>query len=116
MSKSTYPLSLPVRRALAGLGADIRTARLRRRLPAEVVAQRARITRVTLRRVERGDPSTSLGAYAMTLFALGLADRLQGLAHPGRDEVGLSLSEEQLPVRVRLSRRRPPSMPPRNGA
>ena len=40
------------------------------------------------------------------LFALGLIDRLGDLADSTHDKVGRELEEEQLPVRVRLSRPR----------
>jgi hypothetical protein len=46
--RSEYSLPLPVRRALSKLGRDIREARLRRRIPAAVVAERASISRSTL--------------------------------------------------------------------
>ena len=66
--RKTPPLPLPVKRALAKLGEDIRSARLRRRISTEVMAQRAFITRMTLSKVERGDPSVSLGIYAVSAY------------------------------------------------
>lgn len=68
----------------------------------ETVADRALITRVTLTKVERGDPGVSLGIYATVLFVLGLVDRLAQVADPGQDSVGLALEGEQLPERIRL--------------
>ena len=99
--RKTPPLPLPVKRALAKLGADIRSARLRRRIPTTVMAQRAFITRMTLQKVERGDPGVSLGIYAVVLFVLGLTPRLAELADVRADELGLQLEEEQLPKRIR---------------
>ena len=99
--RKTPPLPLPVKRALAKLGADIRNARLRRRLPMTVMAGRAFITRMTLQKVERGDPGVSLGIYAVVLFVLGLTSRLAELADIRGDELGLQLEEEQLPKRIR---------------
>jgi transcriptional regulator with XRE-family HTH domain len=99
--RSNPPLPIPVRRALAKLGDDIRTARIRRRITTTIVAERAFIDRKTLRRVERGDPGVSLGIYAIVLFVLGLTDRLAELADVRTDQVGLQLEEEQLPQRVR---------------
>jgi transcriptional regulator with XRE-family HTH domain len=101
--RKTPPLPLPVKRALAKLGEDIRSARLRRRIPTAVMAQRAFITRMTLAKVERGDPSVSLGIYAVVLFVLGLTPRLAELADARSDEVGLQLDEERLPKRIRAS-------------
>ena len=46
----------PVARALRKLGHDIRDARRRRRIPVAILAQRASISRMTLNKVEKGDP------------------------------------------------------------
>jgi hypothetical protein len=101
--RSTSALPLPVKRALAKLGDDIRSARLRRRIPTTIMAARAFITRTTLRKVERGDPGVSLGTYATVLFILGLVSRLPDLADVRSDDVGLQLEEERLPQRIRQS-------------
>lgn len=99
--RSTPPLPLPVKRALAKLGQDIRSARLRRRISTTTMAERAFITRPTLRKVERGASGVSLGIYATILFVLGLTQRLADLADTRADEVGLQLEEERLPQRIR---------------
>jgi len=109
--RKTPPLPLPVRRALAKLGGDIKSARLRRRIPTTIMAERAFITRMTLQKVERGDPSVSLGIYAVVLFVLGLTDRLADLADARSDELGLQLEEERLPKRIRQSRKSAGSPP-----
>ena len=98
--------SIAVRRMLRKLGQDIRDARRRRGLPAEVVAERAFTSRPTLRRIEAGDHGVGIGIYAAVLQALGLLDGLGQLADPGKDSVGLALASEQLPERVRLRRPR----------
>lgn len=94
---------VPVVRALRKLGHDIRDARRRRRIPVEILAQRASIARSTLNRLEKGDPQVSLGIYATVLFVLGMIDRLGDLADPRHDAVGLELEEENLPKRIRFS-------------
>lgn len=99
--RTAPPLPLPVKRALAKLGQDIRSARLRRRITTTTMAERAFITRMTLRKVERGDAGVSLGIYATIMFVLGLTSRLADLADARSDEVGLQLEEEHLPKRVR---------------
>jgi transcriptional regulator with XRE-family HTH domain len=99
--RTTPPLPLPVKRALAKLGEDIRKARLRRRITTTMMAERAFITRTTLRKVESGNPGVSLGIYATVMFVLGLTSRLVELADTRIDEVGLQLEEERLPQRVR---------------
>jgi transcriptional regulator with XRE-family HTH domain len=112
----TPALPIPVIRALRKLGHDIRDARRRRRIPVAIMAERASIGRMTLNRVEKGDPRVSAGAYATVLFALGMADRLADVADPRHDAVGLELEEEHLPERIRLSRRQRPGEPGRTGA
>ena len=69
-------LPLPVQRVLRKLGRDIRDARLRRRIPTTIMAERASVSRTTLNKVEKGDPGVSLGIYATLLFVLGLVDRI----------------------------------------
>jgi transcriptional regulator with XRE-family HTH domain len=99
-------LPIPVKSALRKLGADIRDARLRRRIPVAVMAQRAFISRTTLVKAEKGDPGVAMGTYAAILFALGMLDRLHDLASSKADEVGLALEEERLPKRIDLGPRR----------
>jgi transcriptional regulator with XRE-family HTH domain len=101
--RTTPPLPLAVKRALAKLGDNIRSARLRRRISTIVMAERASITRTTLGKVERGDPGVSLGIYSVVLFILGLTPRLADLADARSDELGLALEEERLPQRIRQS-------------
>src|SRR5260370_38356618 len=99
--RTVPPLPLPVKRALAKLGDDIRSARLRRRIPTTIMAARAFITRATLLKVERGDPGVSMGIYATVLFVLGLTSRLVDLADARSDDVRLQLEEGRLPKRIR---------------
>lgn len=98
-------LPTPVRRVLRKLGHDIKDARRRRRIPMAIAAQRASISKPTLIRVERGDPTVSIASYATVLFVLGMADRLADLVAPKNDPVGLQLEEENLPQRIRGPRK-----------
>lgn len=96
-----YALPIPVGRTLRKLGGDIRNARRRRRISTAIMAERASISRMTLNRVERGEPGVSLGSYARVLFVLGMGERLAELADVRTDEVGLELDEERLLQRIR---------------
>ncbi len=96
--------TIAVVRALRRLGGDLRIARLKRRLPMRVIAERAGISRATLQRVERGNPGVGVGIYASVLHALGLLGDLDVVADPLRDEVGQARSEAAMPRRARLSR------------
>ncbi len=109
VSNSARTVPIPVLRALRKLGHDTRDARRRRRIPVAILAERASISRMTLNKIEKGDPGVSLGHYATVLFALGLVDRLADVADPKNDTVGRALEEEHLPERIRLSRQQKPS-------
>ena len=103
MSKNIY-IPLPARNALLKLGQDINNARRRRRITKALMAERAGIAINTLTRIEKGDPGTSMAAWASAIFVLGLTENLRNLAEPGRDHLGLLLEEDNLPKRVRYKR------------
>jgi len=115
-SRRASNLPIPVVRSLRKLGHDIRDARRRRRIPVAILAERASISRMTLHKVEKGDPGVSMGGYATVLFSLGMQDRLADIADPRHDAIGLELEDENLPQRIRLPRRRKPSKPQPAGA
>lgn len=96
--------SAAVRRTLRKLGADIRDARRRRRLPMAVVAERAFTSRSTLQRIEAGDANVSIGIYAGVLQALGLLEGLSQVADISNDRVGQSLASADLPKHAHLKR------------
>jgi transcriptional regulator with XRE-family HTH domain len=98
-------MPLPVRRSLRKLGHDISIGRRKRALTVMLMAERAGVAKSTYLRVEKGDPTVSIGIYAMVLFALGLGAALDGIVDPGRDDIGLLLDEERLPKRVRPRRK-----------
>ena len=105
MKQQLY-LPLPAVNALRKLGSDIRDARRRRRITMALLAERARITTDTLKKIERGNPSTSIGGYASVLFSLGMTDRLMDIADARHDFIGRQLEEENLPKRVRMPGKR----------
>lgn len=94
-------LPIPAKKALKKVGKNIGDARKRRRITMELLAERAGISRITLGKIEKGEPTVSMGAYATVLFTLGMIDHLQNLADAGSDIVGRELEEEMLPKRVR---------------
>ena len=96
--------SIAVEDALLQLGSNIRGARLRRRLPQSVVAERSGISLNTLSKIENGDAGVAIGNIAAVLNALGLLPLLSSLAEPAEDEAGLLLSEKRLPQRIRLKK------------
>ena len=104
-------LPIPVKNAMRKLGSDIRDARLRRRIPVAVMAERAFISRTTLVKLEKGDPGVAVGTYAVVLFVLGMIERLSELASAKSDEVGLAFDDERLPKRIEIRPRRMKTTP-----
>lgn len=94
MGRNTVTVLPPLRRRMSGLGEHLRLARKRRHLTATQMAERAGITRPTLRAIEQGDPSVSFGAYASVLFCLGLDGDIDSLAR--NDELGRKFQDAQL--------------------
>ena len=95
-------LPIPVISALRKLGQDINAARRRRRITAQLMAQRAGLSRSTIGKIEKGDPTTSMGSYGAVLFVLGMEKRLSDLVDSIHDLVGRRLEDENLPQRVRI--------------
>ena len=107
MSRKTAPLLPATERLLAALGDRIRLARLRRRLPAKQVAERAGMVEKTLRAIERGSPAPTVGAYAAVLQVLQLENGLGLVA--AEDRLGRELQDKTLQggLRPRRPRRTP---------
>ncbi len=99
------PTPIPVARVIRKLGNDIRDARRRRRIPTQVMAERAGISRTTLMKAEKGEAGVSVGTVATLLFILGLLDRLADVADVRHDLVGLDMADDLLPQRIRTKRR-----------
>lgn len=93
--------SFAVEESVRLLGENIRTARLKRRLPQALVAERAGISVNTLSKLENGDLGIAIGNVAAVLQALGFESPLASLADAGTDDTGLLLEAKRLPRRVR---------------
>lgn len=105
MSKKKVILLPQTMRILGTMGEQIKMARLRRKLPAELVAERAGISRATLWAIEKGSPSVSMGSYAAVLQALNGMDKdLLQIARD--DELGRKLQDLELTTGKRAPRRR----------
>jgi transcriptional regulator with XRE-family HTH domain len=98
-----YPRSQKI---ITTLGENIKLARLRRKLSAEQIAERADITRVTLTNIEKGSPTVAMGNYLKVLFVLGLEQDLLKVA--ADDELGRKL----LDANILLKKRAPKKMGP----
>ena len=98
-------MPLPAIRALHKLGRDLAVARRKRRLSTADMAARLFVSRDTLWRLERGDPTVAIGTLATAAFILQFHGSLADLAAPASDVVGLAQEEERLPQRIRRVRR-----------
>ena len=103
MAKKKILTPVSLLKLLRELGENIHLARLRRRFSAEIVSERAGISRPTLRAIERGDPQVAFGTYANVLFCLGLEKDLALIAHD--DELGRKLQDAELTVKKRAPKR-----------
>ena len=97
-------MPLPAVQALRKLGRDLALARRKRGISTADMAARLFVSRDTLWRLERGDPTVALGTLVTATFVLGLHARVANLAAPGRDDLVLSLDERRLPQRIRRPR------------
>ena len=100
-------MPLPAKRALHKLGRDLSLARRKRGIGTLDMAARLFVSRDTLWRLERGDPTVSLGTLVTAAFILQLHDRLANLAAPASDELGLSFDERRLPQRIHRPKSHP---------
>jgi transcriptional regulator with XRE-family HTH domain len=94
---------VPVRTRLASqrLGEHITAWRKLQGLTAQQVAERADISRTTLRRLEHGESSVTLATYLNVARVLGQLDRAVGALDPYETDLGRARADEQLPARVR---------------
>lgn len=91
----------PVEQALKRLGANLRTARLRRNLTIEEAAEKIGTGRRAVIEAEKGKPSTSAAVFIALLWAFDLLAQMQNVADPASDEEGLSRSMSRQRARAR---------------
>lgn len=104
MSKKATVVLPQTQEILDQMGEQIRLARLRRHLSAELVAERAGLSRMTLSNIEKGSPSVAIGSYAAVLHALNGMDK-DLLLVAKDDELGRKLQDLELPTRRRAPKK-----------
>ena len=106
MVRKTTSLSPGLEDILRALGENIKLARLRRKITTTMLADRAGIGRVTLRKAEHGDSGVTLAVYAKILFSLGLE---KDLLLVGQDDpLGRRLQDAELTYpKERVAKRKP---------
>lgn len=96
-----FGLPLPVERAIHKLGGDISLARRRRHISQESLAERMGASVSTVRRMEKGDVRVPIHFFARALHVFGQIHSLERLLDTAADDIGLTLTDQQLPKRVR---------------
>ncbi|MEP6605456.1 MAG: helix-turn-helix transcriptional regulator [Nitrosospira sp.] len=104
MVNRTITLTPKIEKILIELGANIKLARLRRKLTTEKICERADISRTTLWQIEKGMYNVTIGAYAQVLFILGLEKDLLQVATD--DELGRRLQDADLEIKKRGPRKK----------
>jgi transcriptional regulator with XRE-family HTH domain len=94
VAKTISTLLPPTSELLTRFGERLRLARLRRRLSAKQVAERAGMVPMTLRSVERGGAGVTIGAYLAVMQVLGVEKDLEQLA--AADPLGRELQDARL--------------------
>ena len=96
MAKKSQANNLPriVLKDLETMGEQIKLARKRRKLSLAELAERAQCSVLTLMRVEKGEPTVSIGIYARVLYGLGLHGDLMHIAE--NDKTGILITENEI--------------------
>lgn len=96
MGKDTFGKMMPrvLDQAMKQMGEQIKLARKRRHLSMQDIAERATVNRLTISKVEHGDPTVSMGIYARVLYALNLEKDITLLA--ADDVLGRQLQDAEL--------------------
>lgn len=98
MPAKAPPIDDPVAAELTGIGERIRLHRKQQKVTATTAAEAAGMSRVTLHRIERGEPSVTMGAYMNVIAALGLGLELVA---PQARGVPAASAAATLPARIR---------------
>lgn len=88
------------KRSASEVGENLRAWRKLLDLTAQQVADRAGISRPTLRKLENGD-SVGHHVFLAVAQALGIADRVVEATDPWETDLGRMRSDQELPQRIR---------------
>jgi transcriptional regulator with XRE-family HTH domain len=94
-----------VEKTLKQLGSNLRTARLRRNLTLNEMAEKVGTGPRAIADAEKGKPSTGIAVYMAHLWVLGLINQMNDVASPEKDEEGqiLALSRERKRARKKTA-------------
>ena len=92
------------KRIISLLGENLKLARLRRKFSAEMVSERARISRTTLWNIETGKSTTSITTLLQVLSVYGLE---KDLLKVGEDDIlGRKIQDAKLKIGKRVSKKK----------
>lgn len=97
-------LPFPVEDCLKRLGANLKTARLRRNLTIKEMAEKIGTGRKAVTEAEKGNPSSGIAVYAALLWAMDLLNPMTDIADPTKDQEGQRLASSREPGRARHSK------------
>jgi transcriptional regulator with XRE-family HTH domain len=102
MPAKTPDIAIAAAEKLAAVGQQIRAHRKALSISATAAAEAAGMSRVTWHRIEKGEPSVTMGAYLNAMTALGLDF---GIAQPPSKANGAADDDRQgwIPARIRLA-------------
>ncbi len=104
MPAAAPPIGPSDQKRLALLGERIRTARKRQKVSAIATAEAAGISRVTLHRIERGEPTVAIGAWVAVVSALGMSfDLLDARATTGAAKLPKTIRLRDYPELKKLA-------------
>lgn len=95
------PTTMKTKLAARSIGESITTWRKLRGLTMQQLAEKANISRATMSRLEKGDPSVSFETVLNVATMLGILDRVIDAFNPFETDYGRLRAEEELPQRVR---------------
>jgi transcriptional regulator with XRE-family HTH domain len=95
------PVSTRVKAAAASIGEQFVAWRKLQGLTAAQVADRAGISRNTLRRIETGDAGVGLQSFLSVARALGVLEAVVTATDPYETDLGRARADQVLPKRVR---------------
>jgi transcriptional regulator with XRE-family HTH domain len=94
IKKRRAPVFPNNRKILTLLGENIKLACKRRGYTQSLIAERTGLSRLTVRKIEQGDPTVSIGHYVAVLSVLGMVEDFAMVASD--DELGRKLQDIKL--------------------
>ncbi|MBS9783678.1 MAG: transcriptional regulator [Pasteurella sp.] len=95
LKKTKSPVLYPkYQQVLSQLGENITLAIKRRKLTQTLISERTGLSRLTVRKIQKGDPTVAIGYYVMVLGVLGLEGDFKQVSQD--DKLGRKLQDIEL--------------------